>query len=434
MNMMNDIGTEISTQIFHHNWPSFAPHSHQVSYTTTRLSRSEFTYSFKLTPGQKFIRLHFNLVSYGPDFDQSKALFSVKASDFTRLHDFNTSVTADVYRTETIYRVLSQHGVIRTEREHHLHSEFELSKPRCQEEPKYLDDLSVVFSVLPQNTSIELDFAGIAEYSALKEVYQTGRSMGMNKTINKSYKLTWNFPVDPKFYYLVRLHLCEFQPHITNCRDRKFLIYIANDLTKGADVIEWSGRNGRPVYRDYLVFVIGPAASESCKKVNISIALGANPYDFMTGYSDAILNGLEIFKLNYTSSNLAGHNPNPPPMSTQKKALSPSQETTNTNSMRTPMLAIIACVVSTVTIVMFLGLILVFRRQQKLKDIQHSSNGTTNSSLPSVLCHYFSLAEIKAATQNFSDICIIGRVGFGNVYQGYINGGATPIAIKWLKP
>ncbi|KAK9942148.1 hypothetical protein M0R45_007831 [Rubus argutus] len=51
----------------------------------------------------------------------------------------------------------------------------------------------------------------------------------------------------------------------------------------------------------------------------------------------------------------------------------------------------------------------------------------------SYLCRYFSLAEIKAATKNFNDTFIIGAGGFGNVYKGCIDGGATPVAIKRLK-
>ncbi|MCI02921.1 receptor-like protein kinase feronia-like, partial [Trifolium medium] len=56
-----------------------------------------------------------------------------------------------------------------------------------------------------------------------------------------------------------------------------------------------------------------------------------------------------------------------------------------------------------------------------------------SSSLPSHLCRYFTIAEIRAATNNFEDIFIIGVGGFGNVYKGYID-GVTPVAIKRLKP
>ncbi|KAM1309232.1 hypothetical protein PS2_005969 [Malus domestica] len=41
---------------------------------------------------------------------------------------------------------------------------------------------------------------------------------------------------------------------------------------------------------------------------------------------------------------------------------------------------------------------------------------------------------IKASTQNFNDTFIIGVGGFGNVYKAYIDGSATPVAIKQLRP
>lgn len=85
-----------------------APPSSSVTkmpYTWARLSRSAFTYRFSLaTDGQKFIRLYFNPVSYGPDLDRSKALFSVAAGGYTFLHDFSASVTADAYGVETLCR------------------------------------------------------------------------------------------------------------------------------------------------------------------------------------------------------------------------------------------------------------------------------------------------------------------------------------------
>ncbi|PNX74976.1 receptor-like protein kinase FERONIA-like protein [Trifolium pratense] len=55
-----------------------------------------------------------------------------------------------------------------------------------------------------------------------------------------------------------------------------------------------------------------------------------------------------------------------------------------------------------------------------------------SSTLPSHLCRYFTIEEIRATTNNFEDIFIIGVGGFGNVYKGYID-EVTPVAIKRLK-
>ncbi|RXI09525.1 hypothetical protein DVH24_006202 [Malus domestica] len=118
---------------------------------------------------------------------------------------------------------------------------------------------------------------------------------------------------------------CEFEGDITMPRDRLLHIYIANQSAEQmADIITWSGGNGRLVYRDYVVFMW----------------------------------------------------------------------------------------------------------RQKLKDT--ASDGS--SSLPPHLCRCFSLSEIKAATQNFSQTFIVGVGGFGHVYKGHVDGGVAPVAIKRLKP
>ncbi|KAI5340768.1 hypothetical protein L3X38_020042 [Prunus dulcis] len=489
----------------------FTPIGLGVPYSTARLSPSEFTYRFTVTTGQKFVRLYFNPVSYGPDFHRSNALFSVKAGGFTLLEDFNASFTADIFGLDTIYREFclnveseqslniafipsratqhtyafingieivsmpnnlyytsaeNSHGVnymgsdktFRIENGTALEMVYRFNVggrslvfiedtgmyrnwDGGQKEKKYLDDLSSEFSVLPQNSSIELNFTDIAEYSAPEELYHTGRSMGMNKTINKSYNLTWEFPVDPKFLYLVRLHFCEFEPDITKARDRQFQIFIANQTAEQfADIIAWSGGNGRPIYKDYVVFI--PAGPGSQKKVSLFLALQANPKDFMTNYNDAILNGLEIFKLSDTNRNLAGPNPDPSLLITPR-VIAPPQSSKFSNKSSTSLTAIIGGLVSGVLVLgSVLGFFLVFRRGRKNKDSSSNQGmkwdpfsfpATHRTYGPSYLCRYFTLAEIKAATRNFDDSFIIGVGGFGNVYKGCIDDGATLVAIKRLK-
>ncbi|CAL5355227.1 unnamed protein product [Camellia sinensis] len=45
-------------------------------------------------------------------------------------------------------------------------------------------------------------------------------------------------------------------------------------------------------------------------------------------------------------------------------------------------------------------------------------------------CRCFSLVEIQLATNNFDNALVIGKGGFGKVFKGFIDGGATTVAIK----
>ncbi|TYG87691.1 hypothetical protein ES288_A13G236000v1 [Gossypium darwinii] len=291
-------------------------------------------------------------------------------------------------------------------------------------------------SALPVNTTIDLKISSpMQSFAAPKEVYITARTMGTNKTKNENYQLTWEFPVDSGFNYFVRLHFCEFQIEITKAGERVFEILLANASAENqADVIFWSGGNGIPVHRDYVV-AIGNIGKE--KQQNLSIAMHPSP-EWKTKYSDAILNGLEIFKLS-NGFNLSGPNPDP-------DTTSPDPDTTNQQGYSSPtsnnkvVSGIVGGVISGF-VVLSLLCFFVYRRKRKVKDTD-SSKGVPvmelskcgSSSLPSELCSYFSLAEIKRATNNFDNVFIIGVGGFGNVYKGFIDGGATQVAIKRLNP
>ncbi|CAL5355223.1 unnamed protein product [Camellia sinensis] len=60
-----------------------------------------------------------------------------------------------------------------------------------------------------------------------------------------------------------------------------------------------------------------------------------------------------------------------------------------------------------------------------------NGNTTTNGvSQSEELCRWFSFVEIQSATNDFDDALVIGKGGFGKVYKGFIDGGATIVAIK----
>ena len=73
----------------------------KAPYTTARISYSQFTYVFPVTPGPKFVRLHFHPTSYS-GFKVSKDFFTVKAGSFTLLRNFSASVLADSLQEKTL--------------------------------------------------------------------------------------------------------------------------------------------------------------------------------------------------------------------------------------------------------------------------------------------------------------------------------------------
>ncbi|KAJ9683088.1 hypothetical protein PVL29_018893 [Vitis rotundifolia] len=454
-------------------------------FATARLSHSEFTYRFPVLAGTTFIRLHFYQSSYGA-FHRSKASFSVKTDGHTFLSNFNVSLAADALDSPIIskefvinfkedqmlnivfnpsdrigdahafingieivsmpdylyhtspqdggFQFIGQQSSFSVETDHTLENVYRLNVGGQTISPKddtgmfrtwdADDDYCVKLAFVPANTSINLKFTPIPNYTAPLDVYRTARTMGNNKTENMGYNLTWFLPVDSGFSYLLRLHFCEFQPEIQEQHDREFAIIIANQTAENhADVITWSGGNGVPIYKDYGVMM---PSQGSNKKQKLYIQLHPNP-DYETVYNDAILNGIELFKL---------INPDP------------DQQPTSRESNKRKLVAITGGVVCGLVAVSVLYFFVVHQMKRKrnpgLRDrtlwrrpvfyIWGKSTDTHRSSLTSNLCRHFSLQDIKTATKNFDKGYIVGEGGFGKVYKGYINGGTTPVAIKRLNP
>lgn len=305
---------------------------------------------------------------------------------------------------------------------------------------------------LPED--IPLKYTKLQAYTAPREVYATARAMGL---LAIRSQLIWRFPVDSGFQYLLRLHFCEINPvEIYTQNQRVFSININNKTAEiEVDVMYQSGGSEIPIFRDYVVRV--PPHPGRPAKQDIWLALFPN----MAGkpqYADAILNGLEIFKMNGSDGNLAGPNPElPDPVVIPSNSPTPNHPNGRKRNSTT-VYAIIGGVIGAAALllsVLFLAFI-IFRRRKRSKDTETSagnksswdplsvkssrSTKTTGSTLtlPSDLCRSFLLEELKSATANFHDNFVIGKGGFGKVYKGYIdnvNGaGQTAVAIKRLNP
>ncbi|XP_073297851.1 receptor-like protein kinase FERONIA [Primulina huaijiensis] len=479
----------------------------QVPYMSARIFHSDFTYSFPVASGRKFIRLYFYPASYN-GLDASHGVFSVTSGPYTLLNNFNASQTTealnydymmkefslnapfqwlnitftpsqnasnsyafvngveivshpDMYSTDGTETVVGQPTGFNIDNRTALENLYRLNVGGNDISPSHdtglqrswHDDSNYIFSAARGVTeapdpSVTVSYpSGSPSYIAPLDLYTTLRSMGPNASVNKNYNLTWTFSVDSGFSYMVRLHFCEVSELVNKVNQRVFSIFMNNQTAeKEADVIVWAGSNGVPVHRDYVVFVpTGPPQQY--------LWLDLHPYTPSKPQRyDAILNGLEIFKINGSNGNLAGPNPAPLP-----QPLVDTSQSSGSTQLKNRKAVIGGAVGGGLVALLVAGLIVYivsYRRQMRKKDPSagdgwlplslygnsHSSGsakttttGSCSSSYPSNLCRHFSFAEIKAATNDFDEALLLGVGGFGKVYRGEIDSGAK-VAIKRGNP
>ncbi|CAL5015202.1 unnamed protein product [Urochloa decumbens] len=333
-----------------------------VPYMTARVLDSTYTYSFSFPACRVFLRLFFYPASYAGRA-AGDALFGVAAAGITLLRDFNASQTALALNTAYLVREFSLNVTagglnITFTPSSSAHYAFVngievvpvpadmATKPApsfanggrpdpmpiradtafqtvyrlnvggtpvspgadsgllyrtWDEDSRYI--YGAAFGVnYPKDSNVTIRYS--PPYAAPESVYASARSMGPNAQVNLNYNLTWILPVDAGFYYLLRLHFCEIQYPITKPNQRVFYVYVNNQTAQaGMDVIALSGGIGRPVFADYLV-VTAPGAGQTDLWVALYPDVKTSPE-----YYDAILNGLEVFKLQtYDTNSLAGPN------------------------------------------------------------------------------------------------------------------------------
>ncbi|KAG1371473.1 receptor-like protein kinase FERONIA [Cocos nucifera] len=483
----------------------------QVPYLTARFFASPYTYTFPLGAGRKFIRLYFYPSTYS-GHAASDAFFSVTAGSYTLLQNFSSYLTADAlnfvylvrefsvnvsssglnltftpsadhpnsyafvngieivsmpdiftttsaslvgtstdfpidqdWAIETVYRLNVGGQALSPTQDSGLFRSWDDDSPYI-----YGAAFGVSYSNDP-NVTIKYS-TSVPEYIAPVDVYSTARSMGPDARVNMNSNLTWILPVDAGFYYLVRLHFCEIQYPMTKINQRVFDIDL-NNLTAfdGADVIAWSVGIGIPVYEDYVVMTSGTGL------MDLWVTLHPNS-STKPEYYDAILNGMEVFKLQNGNGSLAGPNPEPRP----KPDVNPDEVFNHRSHKSKSKAPVIAGGVIGGVVVMLAAYFCLFgfcrQKKKRGKDAgtsdgpsgwrplslygnSHSAvsakTNTTGSyapSLPSNLCRHFSFAEIEAATNGFDEALLLGVGGFGKVYRGEVDGGSTKVAIKRGNP
>ncbi|XP_043701694.1 probable receptor-like protein kinase At1g30570 [Telopea speciosissima] len=275
-------------------------------------------------------------------------------------------------------------------------------------------------------------------------VYETARAMINNEVLEKRFNMSWKFNVDPNFDYIVRLHFCELVYDKAN--QRTFRIFINNrTAAENFDVFVRAGGMNKAYHKDYFD-VVSPLID------TLWIQLGPETMYGAAG-TDALLNGLEIFKLS-RSGNLA-------PVS-ERFGSGGDDVSAKTLKNHILWIGIAAGIASIFILAALFTLFFCLRKRRKNacptkenptgwrplflhETIGNSGTGARGSKFPGGYLNLngstasvrvgkrFTIAEIRAATKNFDESLVIGVGGFGKVYKGEIEDG-TLAAIKRAHP
>ncbi|XP_028775830.1 receptor-like protein kinase HERK 1 [Neltuma alba] len=265
---------------------------------------------------------------------------------------------------------------------------------------------------------------GPTENIAPRTVYGTATEMNSSGDPRSNFNVSWQFDVDPGFQYLVRFHFCDIVSKSLN--ELYFKIYVNSYMAdKNVDLSTLNNNLlGAPLYKD---FVTSPDGKE------IRVSVGPASLD-NGNYPNAILNGLEIMKMNNS-----------------KGSLSVGTAVIATGSSSKKKVAIVVgVVVGTLCAVALVFFFVLCRRKRLAQGLSKTwvplsinegtshtmgskySNGTTLSAA-SNLGYRIPFVAVQDATNSFDESWVIGIGGFGKVYKGELNDG-TKVAVKRGNP
>ncbi|KAG8488320.1 hypothetical protein CXB51_016341 [Gossypium anomalum] len=312
---------------------------------TARVFHETFTYSFPVSPGLKFLRLYIYLDNQAASLIK---VFMVPCFETEKLNPSPSSL-AFVNGIELVSMPKNMYVKHQDDSVSFINSNIPFDIP----DATTFETVYSARGITPTRSNVTIKYSkDTPAYTASTVVYTQSRIMGRDPYINMNCNLTWNFNID-------------------EAGQRAFDIFINNRTAqKDADMIYWSG--------NYVVLIPNEGQSKQILWLALDLACSQ--------FVDAILHGLEIFRLNKSDGSIAVPNP----------------QLSSSLSLRKPGNKV--------------------KESASSEDYHWSYPGMHSycskerrkaSLLPDQLCQCFTLAEIQAATNDFDDAFIIRRGGFG---------------------
>ncbi|KAG6386598.1 hypothetical protein SASPL_151766 [Salvia splendens] len=371
-----------------------------VPYKTARLSRSQFSLSFDLSPGQKIIRFHFNPAAYD-GFPSFGDLFTVEAGHYTLLSNFSASITARAHSLT----ILTKEYCIILEQRQHFNILFSPETSQSKYSYAFINGIEIItvpsaiaychggdrgIRVVGQNYIVHLDNSTALEIVHRQNV-KWGSDDGMfgilEPSLQQKPSRIWRVSVDVGFRYMVRLHLCELG--LKMHYDFILLIDGMVAFTSPDDIVLL-----HHTY-NYMVMVEGQKREG---KRNISVSLHSR-HEFLDKHGP--FEGFEVFKLSNHDMSLASPNPH-------------------------HVVATESSVIQKAVVISMLCLSTVLFHLLRDRVWDGKASGKAKQ-----FCRCFSLAEIKVATKSFHEGFVVGKVLSERAAAGpwEEEGGLT----KWAK-
>ncbi|KAK9116637.1 hypothetical protein Sjap_015584 [Stephania japonica] len=459
-------------------------------YLTARIFTDVSTYSFFISkPGRHWLRLYFYPITH-PTYNLTSAVFTVTTDNVVLLHDFSVPDTDQTVFKEYLLSIDSDRFSLKFVPKKKSMAFINAIELVSAPDTLISDTASAVVPVgdftslsnyalevvhrlnvggplivsgndtlgriwLPDKEFLKVEQAaqsvsvapnvvkypesGVTPLIAPNWVYSTAQKMADSHVSEPNFNITWEMGVDPTFPYLIRMHFCDIVSKSLN--DLYFNVYVNGKM--GVSNLDLSTVTSGLAVAYYKDFVLNASAI-----VNGTIRVQVGPASAVeSGTPNAILNGLEVMKMNNEAGSMDG-----------LFAVDGSYKGPDNGAHRMKIVAAVGLAMA-ITAMLLLGT--VFMRWQKRPPDWEKRNSFSSWLLPLHatstfmssksgsrfgshksksgysgffssalgLGRYFSFAELQEASQNWDEKQVIGVGGFGKVYLGVLE-DETKLAIK----